>query len=185
MTYYDYAGAALARAKAKAHADKTTAKWPVLDAAAYHGLPGDVVRTIEPHTEADPVALLIQFLTLAGNVVGRSPYYQVESDRHHANLFGVLVGESAKARKGTSLGRVRSVVKAADETWNGDRIRSGLSSGEGLINEVRDPVQKWNVKEQQTETADPGVTDKRLAVVEPEFAGVLSVAERHGIRFRH
>jgi hypothetical protein len=178
---FDYVGAALSRAKANGHAGgHTPAKWPVLDKAAYHGLPGHVVRTIEPHTEADPIALLIQFLTLAGNVIGRSPYYQVESDRHHTNLFGVLVGESAKARKGTSLSRIRSVVRTADETWNGDRIKSGLSSGEGLINEVRDPVEKWNAKEKQTETVDPGVTDKRLAIIEPEFAGALSVAERHG-----
>ena len=33
--------------------------WPVMDQAAYHGLAGDVVRAIEPHTEADPVAILI------------------------------------------------------------------------------------------------------------------------------
>jgi hypothetical protein len=37
---------------------------------AYHGLTGEVVHTIEPHTEADPVAILLQFLTLAGNVMG-------------------------------------------------------------------------------------------------------------------
>src|SRR5262245_55885816 len=28
---------------------------PALAAAAYHGLAGEIVRTIEPHTEADPV----------------------------------------------------------------------------------------------------------------------------------
>ncbi len=32
--------------------------WPAMDQEAYHGLAGDVVRTIEPHTEADPVAIL-------------------------------------------------------------------------------------------------------------------------------
>ena len=37
-----------------------TEPWPVLDAAAYHGLAGEVVRTIAPQTEADPVALLLQ-----------------------------------------------------------------------------------------------------------------------------
>ncbi len=47
--------------------------WPVLDGAAYHGLAGDVVNTIAPHSEADKVALLLQFLTAAGNVIGRSP----------------------------------------------------------------------------------------------------------------
>jgi hypothetical protein len=33
---------------------------------------------------------------------------------------------------------------------------------------------------QQFETIDPGVIDKRLMVVEPEFAGALSAMERHG-----
>jgi hypothetical protein len=147
---------------------------------AFYGLAGEVVHTIEPHSEADPVALLLQVLTMAGNVIGSTPYYQVESDRHRANLFGVLVGQSSKGRKGTSMGRIRAVMKVADETWSGDRIKGGLSSGEGLINEVRDPVQKYDPKEKQYETVDPGAPDKRLMVVEAEFAGALSVAERHG-----
>ena len=68
-------------------ANVASVAWPVMNDAAYYGLAGEVVRTIEPHSEADPVALLLQFLTLAGNVIGRSPYYQVEADDHHANLF--------------------------------------------------------------------------------------------------
>jgi transposase len=154
--------------------------WPVIDAAAYHGLAGDVVRTIEPHSEADPVALLLQTLAAAGNVIGHSPYYQVESDRHRTNLFCCLVGATAKARKGTSLGRVRNVVKVADELWSANRINGGLSSGEGLINEVRDPIEKLNSRTDELEIIDLGVKDKRLLVIEPEFAAVLAVAERHG-----
>ena len=154
--------------------------WPALDEAAYYGIVGDIVQNILPHTESDPVALLIQALAMAGNVIGRLPYYSVESDQHRANLFAVLVGDSAKGRKGTSLGRIRSIVKVADETWSGDRIKSGLSSGEGFINEVRDPVEKYNAKEKQSEIVDPGVADKRLMIVEPEFAGAISVLERHG-----
>ena len=77
---------------------------------------GDMVRTIEPHSEADPVAILLQMLVFAGNVIGRLPFYQIESDQHHANLFAVLVGASAKARKGTSMGRVRAVTRVADES---------------------------------------------------------------------
>jgi hypothetical protein len=151
-----------------------------MDEAAYHGLAGKVVRTIEPHSEADRVALLLGSLTAVGNVIGRSPYYQVESDRHRANLFVCLVGETGKARKGTSYGRVRSVVQVADDRWNTDRITGGLSSGEGLIYAVRDPVEKWNAKTKESETIDSGVADKRLLVTEPEFAGVLAVAERQG-----
>src|SRR5262249_46111251 len=155
-------------------------EYPALDGAAFYGLPGEIVRTIEPHSEADPVALLIQVLTLSGNIVGQSPYYQVESDSHHGNLFCVLVGDSSKARKGTSLGRIRAVARVADESWADDRLKNGLSSGEGLINEVRDSVHKWDVKEKRLDIVDRGVTDKRLMIVGPEFAGALEAAERHG-----
>jgi putative DNA primase/helicase len=51
--------------------------WPVMHGAAYHGLAGEVVHTIEPHSEADPVAILLQFLAAFGNAVGPAPYYQV------------------------------------------------------------------------------------------------------------
>jgi len=129
---------------------------------------------------ADPVAILIQTLALAGNVIGRNAYYQVESDRHHANLFAVLTGKSSKARKGTSAGRVAEIIRFADECWSDQRVKGGLSSGEGLINEVRDPVEKWNAKEKVSETIDPGIADKRLMIFEAEFASALSVCERHG-----
>jgi Protein of unknown function (DUF3987) len=162
------------------HSEAPNTPWPKLEPEAFHGIVGDVVRTVGPHSEADPVALVMQLLTSAGNLIGPLPYYQVEAHQHHANLFCVLVGASSKARKGTSLGRIRAVLKDTDEAWNTDRIKSGLSSGEGLINEVRDEVRKWDVKNATWETVDPGVADKRLMVVEEEFAGALAVAERPG-----
>ena len=61
----------------------------------------------------------------------------------------------------------------------------GLSTGEGLIFVVRDEVrERKEIREKKRITAyrevvtDPGVTDKRLLVVEPEFARVLQVCER-------
>ena len=66
----------------------TPSPWPVLDAAAYHGLAGEVVCTMAPQTEADPVALLLQLLVYCGNAIGRGPYYQVGKDKHFTNLFG-------------------------------------------------------------------------------------------------
>jgi hypothetical protein len=154
--------------------------WPVMDKAAYYGIAGDAVQTIAPHTEADPVAILVQVLVYFGNVIGKTPHYQIEADHHHANLFGVLVGQSAKGRKGTSGGRARSVMKPADERWIEDRMKGGLSSGEGLINEVHDEVKKWDSKARQFETVDPGTADKRLMVIEAEFANALAVMERPG-----
>ena len=78
------------------------------------------------------------------------------------------------------MGRIRSIVKVADETWISDRIKSGLSSGEGFIHEVRDPLEKYDIKEKRFAIVDPGIVDKRLMIIEPEFAGAISVAERHG-----
>src|SRR5262249_49031696 len=92
----------------------------------------------------------------------------------------VLVGNSSRGRKGTGAGRVREVSQHADATWFENRNASGLSSGEGLINQVRDPVEKWNIEGQCEEIADPGVIDKRLMVTEAEFAQPLAVMERAG-----
>jgi hypothetical protein len=162
------------------------APWPSIDAAAFHGLAGDVVRTIEPHTEADPVAILVQYLAAVGNAIGSGPYYQVEGDRHGPKLFVVLNGETAKGRKGTSWSRVRGIMEFVDLKWERDRVHSGLSSGEGVIWAVRDPIRQM-VKQGKgapaqlvEETVDPGITDKRLMIVEPEFAGALTVMRREG-----
>lgn len=76
------------------------------------------------------------------------------------------------------MGRVRSVAKIADQGWSDDRLKGGLSSGEGLINEVRDERREWDRKAGREEIVDPGVADKRLMIVEAEFASALAVMER-------
>jgi hypothetical protein len=152
--------------------------WPKLDPAALYGLAGDVVRTIAPHTEGDPVALLVNFLAMVGSAVGPSPHARVGASRHRANIFAVHVGETARARKGTAHNETEQLVTLADPDWKA-RVVGGLSSGEGLIHAVRDPIWKVN-KDGQEVLADPGVDDKRLLVVEPEFSSVLRVAGRDG-----
>jgi hypothetical protein len=49
---------------------------------AFYGLGGEFVRLVEPHTESDPVALLLQFLIGFGNQIGRGAYAVVEADIH-------------------------------------------------------------------------------------------------------
>jgi hypothetical protein len=157
----------------------TEPAWPVMHEAAYYGLAGEVVRSIEPHSEADPVAILLQFLAAFGNAVGILPYYQVEGDKHRAKLFIVTSGATSKGRKGTALGRIRQLMGIADPEWERDSIQSGLSSGEGVISHVRDPISKLG-KDGMIEQVDAGVADKRLMLVTEEFAGALRVMERAG-----
>ena len=143
------------------------AGWPAPpDPAAYHALLGQIVTTIAPHTEADPVAILTQLLVAFGAAAGRGAYYSVEATRHHPNQFVVLVGDSAKARKGSSWDHVARVIAGADPSLAA-RTLTGLSSGEGLIWAVRDPG-----------SSDPGIGDQRLLVIEPEFASVLKQTTR-------
>jgi len=153
--------------------------WPILHEAAYYGLAGEIVRTIEPHSEADPVALLLQFLVAFGNAVGILPYYQVEGDSHRPKLFVVTSGATSKGRKGTALGRIRQLMEIADPDWEHNNIQSGLSTGEGVIFHVRDPISKVE-KDGIIEQVDAGVADKRLMIVTEEFAGALRVMERAG-----
>ncbi len=94
--------------------------WPSpLQAEAHRGLAGDLVETNDPHTEADPAALLVQFLIGFGSVIGRVPYFPAGADRHFSNEFGVLVGASSKGRKGSSWSTIEHVLGMADAEWRG------------------------------------------------------------------
>jgi hypothetical protein len=137
--------------------------WPEpLAEDAYHGVAGDLVRAIEPHSEADIAALLVQFLVGWGNMAGRGPYYLAEADHHHTNESAVTVGTTAKGRKGTSLGRVQAVLSAIDPHWAENRLFLGLGSGEAMIDAAKDEG------------------DRRIMVVESEFARLLAVVSREG-----
>ena len=164
--------------------------WPkALEPEAFHGIAGEVVQMIEPHTEADPAALLLQFLVAFGNLVGRTPYFPAGGDRHYTNEFVVLVGASSKGRKGSSWSAIGYVLGIADQEWLDRCNQTGLSSGEGLIWAVRDAIEskepmrtgkERRVTGYQTVIKDHGIEDKRLMVVEPEFASPLRVSERDG-----
>jgi Protein of unknown function (DUF3987) len=161
-------------------------------AAVYHALVGEVVRAIEPHSEADPVALLVEVLLAFGNAIGRGPGLQIEGDFHPTNEYAVILGDTAKGRKGTAHGRVMQLMIHVDPAWATECQRSGLVSGEGVIWEVRDPILKRrkprNRDERERagsdgmleELEDAGIDDKRLLVVETEFASVLAVTKREG-----
>jgi hypothetical protein len=136
------------------------------DEAVYCGLAGDIVRAIIPHSEGDPIALLIQFLACYGNIIGLKPHFMVEGTKHALKIYPVLVGATSKGRKGTAWGQVRRLFESIDSVWAEKNIVSGLSSGEGLIHAVNE--------------SEESPLGKRLLVVETEFASVLKVMRREG-----
>jgi hypothetical protein len=156
---------------------------------AYCGIAGQVVRALSPHTEADDQAILLQFLTMFGNVVGSSAHYSVEQTKHGPKLYVLVVGESSKGRKGTSFNQCLSLFEGIDDSWYSECRASGLSSSEGLIHRVRDDLLTVELDEvtgtSKSVISEPGVADKRLLVVESEFTSVLRNFKRDGNKLSH
>ncbi|MEU6339953.1 DUF3987 domain-containing protein [Streptomyces sp. NPDC046977] len=152
--------------------------WPALGEAAYHGLPGKIVKAIEPHTEADPAAMLFSLYAGAGAYIGKGPHMVAGAEQHGARIWPLVIGRTAGGVKGTSWAEVRRVLKAAAPDFMQAKVVGGLSSAEGLIYAVRDGEDPDTANEDQG--FDPGVSDKRLLVVETEFASVLAQGKREG-----
>jgi hypothetical protein len=136
---------------------------------AFHGILGEIVLTNDEFTESDPAAVLLQLYVLVGNCIGRSPHCYADSIRHGVNENALIIGPTGDGRKGTSYSNARRFVVPADQEWALNRIMGGLASGEGLVHAIRDPNED-----------DLGVLDKRLCVLETEFAGVLKIMSRKG-----
>jgi len=153
-------------------------EWPVMTKAAFHGLAGDFVRLACRGSEADPAAVLATFLVRFGVECGPWPVLEVGDTKHRARLAAVIVGASSKARKGTSG---KPVTRLFSGLLDPARSSPGpFSSGEGVIYAIRDPVCVWDKKKGEDVTVDPGVADKRLFVLDEEFAGVMANTKREG-----
>jgi hypothetical protein len=129
--------------------------YPILGEAALYGVAGLAVRALAPHTEAHPAAILLQLLAAFGNAVGPAPHCMVDATRHGLNLFVVLVGESSKARKGTSWNQIRRLFAEVDHPWVAERVTTARLTPASLIHALRD---------QQP------ATDRRLLALSEEFA---------------
>ncbi len=156
------------------------ALWPELAAEALYGLPGRIVEAIDSYTEADPVATLAHVLVATGNAIGPGPHARVQADLHPCRHYVALVGATSKGRKGMAWSTPRDMLARVDDAWARARVRTGLSSGEGLISHVRDAREEQQpIKERgrvigyERVVVDEGEPDKRLLVIEPELASVL------------
>ncbi|WP_312200275.1 DUF3987 domain-containing protein [Anaerospora hongkongensis] len=158
--------------------------WPDdLDSGAFHGLAGDVVQAIMPHSEADRAAVLINFLVGFGNLIDKTAHF-IADRPHYCNMFTLLVGGTSSGKKGTSWSHIKQLFSLVDEYWTNEKTPTGLSSGEGVIWAVRDPIEKDVYDKKTGETnriiEDAGIDDKRLLLIESEFSRVLKVMQRDG-----
>jgi hypothetical protein len=159
--------------------------WPQCHPAAYYGILGEIVRAIEPETEADPVGLLGTLLAMAGNALGRHAHGRVGITNHYPNIFVCILGDTSHGRKGTGADICKHLMGTGEGTslrWGTKNIKGGISTGEGIIWNVRDaciPAEGSKEKE------DPGISDKRLCLVETEMARMLTKANDHNSIVSH
>jgi hypothetical protein len=151
-----------AASTAEENDDNTTPVEPEngLPEAAYYGLIGEYLKAVAPLTEADPAGILACVLTGVGSALGRRVHHRT-GRRHSGNLFTLLIGSTA-SRKGTCWSVASELLTQADPDWMAACVEGGFGSGEGLVHRIRDASEK-----------DTGVPDKRLLVVEEEFAKPL------------
>ncbi len=151
-----------------------------LQPEAYHGLLGRIVRTIEPESEADGAGILLSLLVAFGNAVGSKPRFQVGAETHGTNLFLCLVGDTASG-KGQAWSIARWLMLYTDAEWVERCIAYGLSSGEGLVDRLRDDEPEPEAESGKVPSVcNLGVKDKRLLALETEFAKPIAAMRREG-----
>jgi hypothetical protein len=154
----------------RAKVNPTSASWPHLPADALRGPAGEFIEIVRPETEADPAALLIDFLVTSGSLLGPGPHVIADGARHTGRLFAVLVGDTSRARKGTARANVQRFFSTVDPGWAESRVMTGLTTGEGLIKAVC-----------ESDIVGPSLPyETWLLDIEPEFSRVLSTAAREG-----
>jgi len=158
---------------------------PELMPQAYYGPIGEYVMHLADDTEAHPAAMLGSAIAAAGALIGRTPYWMIDGTPHHARFFVLLCGPTATARKSTAMQHgARNLLQLLDPDFASARVKAGLSSGEGLIDEVRDATPDSDTVNRKGEPisvpGDKGVTDKRLLLLEDELGGVFKKADRQG-----
>lgn len=143
---------------------------PHLSHAAFSGVAGEAIRALAPNTEAHPAALLLQLLAAFGNLLGQGPHCIVNATRHHLNLFVVLVGDSSKARKGTSWRQLSSLFAEVDLPW----LTTGVTHGHLTTRSLSEATcSRQPVTSPITQHPVPTENDCRLLAVSEEFAAVL------------
>lgn len=149
---------------------------PRPDPKCLYGLIGEVAHAGSQDTETNPYAIAANFMAYLSCAVGRGVFLPIGNTRHHARLFCLHIGRSGRGRKGDAVSlvfRIDEALQAIGGTYAPQIHRGGLSTREGLAALIHDGYQQGRLDIQPIE-------DKRLWVVESEFANVLQQGRRDG-----
>ncbi|NOR69528.1 MAG: DUF3987 domain-containing protein, partial [Methylomarinum sp.] len=155
---------------------------PTLAPEGFHGVLQEICKISTRYSEASEVAIASNVIATFSAMIGRVAFQHIGDGVCHARPFFLLTGRTGKARKGTSEFTPYRIFKEVEQILNQvndeeypilKRHEGGLSTGEGLGWAVHDEILN-----KEGEVAEEGVNDKRLYVVEAEFAGCIAAASR-------
>jgi len=104
----------------------------------FAGILGEITAAAEPTTEADPVGIYASLLAGAGVLAGPEPHVRIGNTRHPLLIWALLLGRTGTGRKGEATGTAEIFLRRAASASFDDLTVTGLSSGEGLIERIRD-----------------------------------------------
>lgn len=139
---------------------------PSADPVIFTGILGEITAAAVPSTEADPVGIFASLLAGTGAFIGPDPHVQVGNIRHPLLIWPLLMGRTGSGRKGEATTTSEIFLRMAKPSSYDEIAVSGLSSGEGLIERIKD--------------GEHGHDDKRLLVTETEFTSVMARSRREG-----
>lgn len=140
--------------------------------AMFYGFVGELARIAATGTGLNRVAVATAFLSFLGANVGRDTFLMVGDTIHHPRLFTLHIGRSGQGGKGDSqqlTHRIRKRIELTHSGLLGQTHSGGLSSREGLAGLIHDGHGE-----------NRAIDDKRLWVIESEFANVLHQSRRDG-----
>lgn len=141
-----------------------------------YGVIGEFAKSAAEGKGLNPIATAIGCITWLSAELSPRPVIAVGDIYHPCRIYAVHVGRSSRGGKGDSLNLVKKVhrqISLIDPALLAKSHTGGISTREGLAMELHDGYG-------QGESLIQTIHDKRLFIIEPEFAQVLSQGKRVG-----
>lgn len=134
---------------------------PQVSPVVFSGFLGRAVRTLIPHSEADPVGILASLLSAFSAAIDNGPRVHYGTQTQTLSVWTVLVGNTGQGRKGTATRAALDIVRTALPDWSKAAILEGCpQSGPAYVSALAD-------------------MNGTALMLEEEFADLLKVSARY------
>ncbi|MEU8175695.1 hypothetical protein AB0C14_22690 [Microbispora hainanensis] len=134
---------------------------PQVSSVVFTGLLGRAVRTLVPHSEADPVGILAALLSVFSAAIDNGPRVHYGTQIQTLSVWTVLIGNTGQGRKGTATRAALDIARTALPDWAKATILEGCpQSGPAYVSTLAE-------------------MNGTALMLEEEFADLLKVSARY------